>query len=85
MPERIIGCVMLANVLLFMLHFAAFLILGMAVLAGGHLTLGLLELGFAAMPLGCGCCRANSVRVRGDVDRKDALEIALERFELSES
>lgn len=80
-PKRGVGCSMVVNTLVFLIHAMAFLPLGVIILVDGHQVLGLLELAFALeMVAGCVCCRIYSVRVRNEVDRCDALEISYEQL-----
>ncbi|OWZ03934.1 hypothetical protein PHMEG_00024254 [Phytophthora megakarya] len=79
-PQRRVGCLMAVNALVFLAHALSFLPLGIVMLSNGHLEFGLLELSFAAQcGTGCVFCRIYSVKVREEVERKDALEISYEQ------
>ncbi|KAG3247506.1 hypothetical protein PI124_g7797 [Phytophthora idaei] len=83
--KRRVGCSMVVNTLVFLLHALVFLPLGVVILVDGHRVLGLLELAFAVeMVAGCVCCRIYSVRVRDEVDRSDALEISNEQLKMEQ-
>ncbi|KAG7379631.1 hypothetical protein PHYPSEUDO_008314 [Phytophthora pseudosyringae] len=85
-PRRSVGCLMVVNALVFLLHALAFLPLGTIILVEGRRALGLLELAFAVeMVAGCVCCRIYSVKVRDEVDRRDALEISYEQLKMDQA
>ncbi|RLN94742.1 hypothetical protein BBJ28_00022161 [Nothophytophthora sp. Chile5] len=80
-PERRVGCAMVVNVVLLLLHVLVFLTLAVATLTREHQVLGLLELSFVFEALaGCVCCRILSVRVRDDLNQKYALDITHEQL-----
>ncbi|RLN14356.1 hypothetical protein BBJ28_00007403 [Nothophytophthora sp. Chile5] len=80
-PERRVGCAMVVNVVLLLLHVLVFLTLAVVTLTREHQVLGLLELSFVFEALaGCVCCRILSVKVRNDLDQKDALDITHEQL-----
>jgi hypothetical protein len=83
--ERNMGCFMVVNALVFLAHALAFVPLGIVIFVDGHQALGLLELALALeMLAGCVCCRIHSVKVRDDVERKDALEISYEQLKIEQ-
>ncbi|KAG6969636.1 hypothetical protein JG687_00003108 [Phytophthora cactorum] len=76
-PKRRVGCSMVVNTLVFLLHALVFLPLGVVILVDGHRVLGLLELAFAVEMVA-------GVRVRDEVDRSDALEISNEQLKMEQ-
>ncbi|ETI55071.1 hypothetical protein L917_02018 [Phytophthora nicotianae] len=84
-PKRSVGCSMVVNALVFLLHALVFLPLSVMILIDGHRVLGLIELAFVvAMVAGCVSCRIYSVRMRDEVDRNDALEISYEQLKMEQ-
>lgn len=77
--KRNVGCLMVVNTLVFLLHALVLIPLSVVILVGGDRLIGLLEVAFAAeMVAGCVFCRIYSVKTRDELDRTDALEISYE-------